>query len=200
MTATNGRVLIIIHGRSRMTTATSVWGGVLIITYIRSCMTVDPRIPTMPGRSTSGFHRPGRHGGVTRLFLVWVFDRQLIPITQQVTPHSRDRSAHLHVCLQKIPQNDPRGLQVEELSRGEKVDHVTVGGTHFRLVDRAPQGHLRLSAREDKREASKPASQPVCTRARKKTNINGTLSCNFSPATTRKKNIYRWSNYKWSVL
>ena len=24
-------------------------------------MTIDPRIPTMPGRSTSGFHRPGRH-------------------------------------------------------------------------------------------------------------------------------------------
>ena len=26
-----------------------------------SRMTIDPRIPTMPGRSTSGFHRPGRH-------------------------------------------------------------------------------------------------------------------------------------------
>ena len=24
-------------------------------------MTIDPRIPTMPGRSTSGFHQPGRH-------------------------------------------------------------------------------------------------------------------------------------------
>ena len=27
----------------------------------RSLMTIDPRIPTMPGRSASGFHRPGRH-------------------------------------------------------------------------------------------------------------------------------------------
>ena len=27
----------------------------------RSRMTIDPRIPTMPGRSTSGFHQPGRH-------------------------------------------------------------------------------------------------------------------------------------------
>ena len=27
----------------------------------RSRITVDPRIPTMPGRSTSGFYRPGRH-------------------------------------------------------------------------------------------------------------------------------------------
>ena len=27
----------------------------------RSRMTVDPRIPTMPGRNMSGFHRPGRH-------------------------------------------------------------------------------------------------------------------------------------------
>ena len=26
-----------------------------------SRMTVDPRIPTMPGRNTSGFSRPGRH-------------------------------------------------------------------------------------------------------------------------------------------
>ena len=24
-------------------------------------MTIDPRIPTMPGRSTSDFHGPGRH-------------------------------------------------------------------------------------------------------------------------------------------
>ena len=27
----------------------------------RSRMTIDPRIPTMPGRSMSGFHQPGRH-------------------------------------------------------------------------------------------------------------------------------------------
>ena len=27
----------------------------------RSRMTKDPRTPTMPGRSTSGLHRPGRH-------------------------------------------------------------------------------------------------------------------------------------------
>ena len=36
-------------------------GGVLDIMHGRSRMTIDPRIPTMPGRSTSGFHRPGRH-------------------------------------------------------------------------------------------------------------------------------------------
>ena len=24
-------------------------------------MTIDPRIPTIPGRSMSGIHRPGRH-------------------------------------------------------------------------------------------------------------------------------------------
>ena len=35
-------------------------GGVLIIMHGRSRMTVDPRIPTMPGRSTSGFHQTGR--------------------------------------------------------------------------------------------------------------------------------------------
>ena len=49
------------------------WGGgkrgggvldrrdVLDIMHGRSRMTIDPRIPTMPGRSMSGFHRPGRH-------------------------------------------------------------------------------------------------------------------------------------------
>ena len=35
-------------------------GGVLDIMHDLSRMTIDPRIPTMPGRSTSGFHRPGR--------------------------------------------------------------------------------------------------------------------------------------------
>ena len=29
--------------------------------HVRSSMTKDPRIPTMPGRSTSSFHQPGRH-------------------------------------------------------------------------------------------------------------------------------------------
>ena len=29
----------------------------------RNPMTLDPRIPTMAGRSMSGFHRPGRQGG-----------------------------------------------------------------------------------------------------------------------------------------
>ena len=36
-------------------------GGVLINIHGRSRMIIYPRIPTMPGRSMSGFHRPGRH-------------------------------------------------------------------------------------------------------------------------------------------
>ena len=36
-----GRVYSVVHGRSRMT--------------------IDPRIPTIPGRSTLGYHQPGRH-------------------------------------------------------------------------------------------------------------------------------------------
>ena len=32
-----------------------------IFMHGRSCMAIDPRIPTMSGRSMSGFHRPGRH-------------------------------------------------------------------------------------------------------------------------------------------
>ena len=36
-------------------------GCVLTVMHGRSRMTIDPRIPSMPGRSTSGFHRPGRH-------------------------------------------------------------------------------------------------------------------------------------------
>ena len=33
----------------------------VIIMHGRSRMTIDPRIPAMLGRSTSGFHRPGRY-------------------------------------------------------------------------------------------------------------------------------------------
>ena len=36
-------------------------GGCTYFVHGRSRMTIDPRIPTMPGRSTSGFHYPGRH-------------------------------------------------------------------------------------------------------------------------------------------
>ena len=35
--------------------------GVLIVMRGRNRMTLDRRIPTMPGRSVSGFYRPGRH-------------------------------------------------------------------------------------------------------------------------------------------
>ena len=34
---------------------------ILDFTQGRSRVTIDPRIPAMPGRSTSGVHRPGRH-------------------------------------------------------------------------------------------------------------------------------------------
>ena len=36
-------------------------GGCTQFVHSRSRMTIDPRIPTLPGRSTSGFHQPGRH-------------------------------------------------------------------------------------------------------------------------------------------
>ena len=36
-------------------------GGAIDIMHGRSRITIDPRIPTIPGRSTSGFHRPNRH-------------------------------------------------------------------------------------------------------------------------------------------
>ena len=35
--------------------------GVFDSMHGRSRMTIDPRIPAMPGRSTPSFHRPGRH-------------------------------------------------------------------------------------------------------------------------------------------
>ena len=35
--------------------------GCTHVKHGRSRMTIDPRIRTTPGRSTSGFHRPGRH-------------------------------------------------------------------------------------------------------------------------------------------
>ena len=36
-------------------------GGCTHVMHVRSRMTIYPRIPTMPGRNTSGFHGPGRH-------------------------------------------------------------------------------------------------------------------------------------------
>ena len=36
-------------------------GGCTHVMHGRSRMIIDPRIPTLPGRSTSGFHQPGRH-------------------------------------------------------------------------------------------------------------------------------------------
>ena len=39
----------------------SAGAGVLNIMNGRSRMTIDSRIPKVPGRSTPGFHRPGRH-------------------------------------------------------------------------------------------------------------------------------------------
>ena len=39
----------------------------------RTRMTIDPRIPTMPGRSMSGFHRPSRGGGGAFLLLRMLF-------------------------------------------------------------------------------------------------------------------------------
>ena len=35
-------------------------GGVLVFMHSRSLKTIDPRIPTVPRRSTSGLHRPGK--------------------------------------------------------------------------------------------------------------------------------------------
>ena len=46
---------------SKRLTQTTVGGGCTQFVHGRSRMTIDPRIPTMPGRSTSGFHQPGRH-------------------------------------------------------------------------------------------------------------------------------------------
>ena len=37
------------------------WGGCTLFVHGRSRVTIDPRIPTMPGRRMSGVHQPGRH-------------------------------------------------------------------------------------------------------------------------------------------
>ena len=48
-------------GRLGLALALGLGGGVCTqFVHGRSRMTVDPRIPTMPGQSTSGFHHPGR--------------------------------------------------------------------------------------------------------------------------------------------
>ena len=47
--------------RSSLTTSHSGGERCTHVTHGRSRMTIDPRIPTMPGQRTSGFHRPGKH-------------------------------------------------------------------------------------------------------------------------------------------
>ena len=60
------RIRIVVMGGSAIATEWGTGGGVLdrrdvlVLMHGRSRMTIDPRIPKMPGRSTSGFHRPGR--------------------------------------------------------------------------------------------------------------------------------------------
>ena len=49
------------HSSTFLADIVLIGGGVLIIMHSRSRMTIDPRSPTMPGWSTSGFHRPGGH-------------------------------------------------------------------------------------------------------------------------------------------
>ena len=48
------------NSKVAMTPLVSCWGGGMY-SCIASHLTTDPRIPTMPGRSTSGVHRPRRH-------------------------------------------------------------------------------------------------------------------------------------------
>ena len=47
--------------RQRNEISRCVGGGSANFMHGRSRMTIDPRITTMPGRSTSGSHGPGRH-------------------------------------------------------------------------------------------------------------------------------------------
>ena len=57
----------------------------------RSRMTINPRIPTMPGRSTSGFHHPGKHclhqkreAGYGAMRVAWRVNR-ILPRTARKT-------------------------------------------------------------------------------------------------------------------
>ena len=47
--------------RDRLLNQKREGGRIPDIMHGRSLMAIDPRIPTMPGRNTSGFHQPGRH-------------------------------------------------------------------------------------------------------------------------------------------
>ena len=49
-----------IRGCHRLNAGAAAEGGTQFV-HGRSRLTIDPRIPTMPGRSTSAFHQSGRH-------------------------------------------------------------------------------------------------------------------------------------------
>ena len=53
-------VVVVLIVRGGVGGVQSGWGGRVM--HSRSRMTIDLRIPTIPGRSTSYFHRPSVHG------------------------------------------------------------------------------------------------------------------------------------------
>ena len=66
----------------------------------RSLMTIDLRIPTMPGRSTSGCHRPGRHCLHQARSAVWC--------------RASRKKGELHPTKNRLP----RGLALDEAGGG----------------------------------------------------------------------------------
>ena len=71
-----------------------------------SRMTIDPRIPTMPGRSTSGIHRPGRHclHQARSAFRCWASR-----VKGELHPTGEGRAYSFVACLRRLT-NDQASL------------------------------------------------------------------------------------------
>ena len=69
------------------------WEGVLIVVRGHTRMTIDPLIPRMPGRSKSGFHRPGRHALLSGRSIEAHMLRILITLRAPLN-HGRDFVGH----------------------------------------------------------------------------------------------------------
>ena len=125
----------------------SVWLGV---NSCHACMTIDPRIPTMPGRSTSGFYRRGRcclhQGGAISFPLFGDYMYRTVPYH---VPQSQSL-----VSLALSASGKPR-------SQRSGAGHSAVSKVfEARTICKYKEGNSTVASRELSR--SRPPFPPTC--------------------------------------
>ena len=111
----------------------------------RSRMTMDPRTPTMPGRSTSGVHRPGRQLHKAQSAVRCSTSR--MKGEPNPTKNSSWGGPSMHTgtgCIEaRKGQNEVARDQTEQ-GRGQRADRV-------KCINRSPRLFLALHVRSEQR-------------------------------------------------